>query len=117
MEPKSGCASRHLTFADPGEFVVTTTATNLCGSHSDDINITVDSIPDVQFELPGCRVTARDTLLVIATGAESYTWANSVDFMRKRTSQPLRPHRSRGRCEPQPVSASANGCTTSDTLN
>ena len=107
-----------VTFPDPGEFVVTATATNLCGSHSDDINITVDSIPDVQFELPDLPgYCAGDTLLVIATGAETYTWANSVDFAEEAD---LHSH-----CIPvvpgddvslSLSSASANGCTTSDTL-
>ena len=67
-----------LTFSDPGEYVVTGEATNLCGSDTSNIYIDVDSIPEIDFELPDLPAyCAGDTLLVIATGAVDYTWSDS----------------------------------------
>ena len=67
-----------LTFSDPGEYVVTGEATNLCGNDTSNIYIDVDSIPEIDFELPDLPAyCAGDTLLVIATGALEYTWSDS----------------------------------------
>ena len=67
-----------LTFSDPGEYVVTGEATNICGVDTSNIYIDVDSIPEIDFELPDLPAyCAGDTLLVIATGALEYTWSSS----------------------------------------
>ncbi|MCH1576375.1 MAG: PKD domain-containing protein, partial [Flavobacteriales bacterium] len=106
-----------LTLTNPGEFVVTGEATNLCGSDTSNIYIDVDSIPEIDFELPVLPAfCAGDTLLVIATGAETYTWSSSPVIVGDLHSHcvPIVPQSnvSLG------LSAnSANGCTNTATID
>ena len=106
-----------LSFSEPGEYVVTGEATNLCGQDTSNINIEVDSIPEIDFELPDLPAyCAGDTMLVIATGAQSYTWSSSPVIVGDLHSHcvPIVPQSnvSLG------LSAnSANGCTNSATID
>ena len=106
-----------LSFSDPGEYVVTGEATNLCGQDTSNIYIDVDSIPEIDFELPDLPAYCEgDTLLVIATGAETYTWNSSPVIVGDLHSHcvPIVPQSnvSLG------LSAnSANGCTNTATID
>ncbi len=106
-----------LSFSDPGSYVVTGEAINACGTDTSNINIEVDSIPEIDFELPDLPAyCAGDTMLVIATGALEYTWSSSPVIVGDLHSHcvPIVPQSnvSLG------LSAnSANGCTNTATID
>jgi PKD repeat protein len=71
-----------VSFPLPGVHSVVLEIENMCGIQSDTVIITVDSLPEIEFELPDLPAyCAGDTLLVIGSGAFSYQWDFSPEII------------------------------------
>lgn len=79
----------NLQFDNPGEVILTGTATNLCGSDSHDWVLDVLPAPEVEFLLseapPYC---AGEEIPLQVTGASSYLWTNNPPIIEGNLTDP-----------------------------
>jgi gliding motility-associated-like protein len=70
----TGSAAQTIQTSIPGIYVLT--ATNICGTAVDSINIQSSALPTVQIQTPQTQLCTGQTLVLQANGTSPWTWFN-----------------------------------------
>ncbi|MEC7654026.1 MAG: hypothetical protein VX548_03685, partial [Bacteroidota bacterium] len=65
-----------LAFQEEGTHTIEATATNICGSHTSQISVSVNETPTIEVSWPPGDCIGN-TVIVEASGADSYQWTNN----------------------------------------
>jgi large repetitive protein len=96
-----------------GTVTVSATATNLCGSDTESLDVVVEPAPDIQFNLSAPTFCAETTATVEASGGATYTWSTDPAIVGPTTGNSVVVNADSD-VTLQVTATSANGCSNTD---
>ena len=96
-----------------GSVTVSATATNLCGSDTEEVDVVIEPAPDVQFSLSAPIFCAETDVTVVADGGTTYNWANDPSIVGTTVGSTVVINADSD-VTLQVTATSANGCSSTD---